>query len=96
MQYGFRKKTSSAHAKAEIIDFIRGEIDKKSSGISCFIDLQKAFDSLDHGILLAKQSNFGFRGPIYKIMIDYFSNRSQYVYANGNWSDNAKITTGVP
>ena len=96
MQYGFRKKSSCAHAIAEVADFIRGEIDKKSSGISCFIDLQKAFDSLDHGILLAKQSNYGFRGPIYNIMVDYLSNRSQYVYANGNRSDIAKITTGVP
>ena len=96
VQYGFRKTSSCAHAIAEVTDFIRGEIDKKSSGISCFIDLQKAFDSLDHGILLAKLSNYGFRGPIYNIMVDYLSNRSQYVYVNGNRSDIAKITTGVP
>ena len=46
--------------------------------------------------MLAKLSNYGFRGPIYNIMVDYLSNRSQYVYANGNRSDIAKITTGVP
>ena len=96
VQYGFRKKSPCAHAIAEVTDFIRGEIDKKSSRISCFTDLQKFFDSLDHGILLAKLSNYGFRGPIYNIMVDYLSNRSQYVYANGNRSDIAKITTGVP
>ena len=77
VQYGVRKKSSSAHAIAEVTDFIRGEIDEKSSEISCFIDLQKDFDSLDHGILLAKLSNYGFRGrPIPDIMVDYHSNRS--------------------
>ena len=69
---------------------------KKSSGTSCFNDQQKAFDSLDHKILLTKLSNYGFSGPIYNRMVDYLSNRSQYVYANGNRSDIAKITTGVP
>ena len=50
----------------------------------------------DHGILLANLSNYGFRDPLYNIMIDYLSNGSQYVYANGNRSDIAKSTTAVP
>ena len=95
-QYGFRPKYSCAHAIAEITDFIRDEIDKKSNGIACFIDLQKAFDSLDHKILLAKLRNYGFRGPIYNIMVDYLSSRSQYVFVNVNRSDIAEIVTGGP
>ena len=95
-QYGFRPKYSCANAIAEITDFIRDEIDKKTYGIACFIVLQKAFDSLDHKILLAKLNNYGFRGPIYNIMVDYLSNRSQYVFVNGNRSDVAEIVTGNP
>ena len=72
-QYGFRSKYSCAHAIIEVTDFIRGEIDKKSKGKACFIDLQKAFDSLDHQILFSKLSNYGFRGPIFHILVDYFS-----------------------
>ena len=76
-------------------DFIRDEIDKKSNGIACFIDLQKIFDSLNHNILLAKLNNYGFRCPIYIIIVDYLSSRSQYVFVNGKWSDISKIATGV-
>ena len=95
-QYGFRPKYSCASAIAEITDFIRDEIDKKTNGIACFFDLEKTFDSLDLKILLAKLNNYGFRGPIYNIMVDYLSNRSQYVFVNGNRSDVAEIVTGVP
>ena len=96
VQYGFRRKSSCAQAIVEVTDFNTGEIDRKSSGFSCFFDLQKVFDSLDYGILLEKLSNYGFSGPIYYMMVYYLSNRSQYAYANGNRSDFAKITTGVP
>ena len=50
VQYGFRPKYSCAHAFAEITDFIRDEIDKKSNGRACFFDLKKVFDSLKHKI----------------------------------------------
>ena len=58
---------------------MRRELDQKSSGQVCFIDLQKAFDSLNHEILLEKLKNYGHRGPIHNILADYLSQRFQYV-----------------
>ena len=95
MQNGFRSKYSCAHAIVQVTDFIRGEIDK-SNGKACFIDLQKAFDPLDHRTLFPKFSNYGFKGPIYNIMVDDLSCRSQYVFANVIKSNIAEITIGVP
>ena len=90
-----RPKFSRTHAIAETTDFIRGEIDEKSNGIACCIDLQKTFDSLDQKIPLAKLSNYGFIGPIHKIKVEYFSCRSQCVNVNGSRSDIARIITVV-
>ena len=53
-QFGLRKKRSCVHAISTVTDYIREKIDKKSTGQACFIDLQKAFDTLDHSILLKK------------------------------------------
>ena len=69
---------------------------KNKKALACFIDLQNSFVSLDHEILLAKVSIYGFRGPIYNMMVDYLSSRSQHVFVIGNRSDNAEIVTGVP
>ena len=67
-QYGFRKKRSCCNAIKIITEYIRDKIDQKESGVSCFIDFQKAFDSIDHRILLQKPADYGFRGPILKIL----------------------------
>ena len=72
VQYGFRSKISCAHAVAEITDFIKGRIDKKSNEKARFLDLQKSFDSLDYRKLFPNLSNYGFRGPKNNIRVDYF------------------------
>ena len=77
-QYGFRSRKSCAQAITKITDYMRRELDQKSSGQACFIDLQKAFDSLSHEILLEKLNNYGYRGPIHNILADYLSQRFQY------------------
>ena len=76
MQYGFRNNMSCVDAMAAITEFIRTEIDKKAQGQACFIDLQKAFDTLDHDILL-KLLDYGFRGKIFEILKDFLSDRAQ-------------------
>ena len=55
-QYGFRSNKSCMDAIVSITEFIRTEIDRKSLGQACFIDLQKAFDTFDHNILLQKMA----------------------------------------
>ena len=61
-----------------------------------FVDLQKAFDTLDHQILLAKLNHYGIRGVSNDWFKSYLSNHNQYVSTNGYESDLAAINCGVP
>ena len=94
-QYGFRKNTSCVDAIAAITEFIRTEIDRKAQGQACCIDLQKAFDTLDHDILL-KLFDYGFKGKKIEILRDYLSDRRQYISHNGVCTEKLKIVCGVP
>ena len=60
-QYGFRKGFSTAHAKINLIDNIESAIDNKQIVCGIFIGLQKAFDTVDHNILLQKVQHYGIR-----------------------------------
>ena len=62
---------------------MRDEIDKKSSGQACFIDLQKAFDILDHDIFLTKLNEYGFRGEVNILLRSNSSDRVQYISISG-------------
>ena len=95
-QYGFRSKRSCIDAIVFITEFIRTESDRKFLGQACFIDLQKAFDTLDHNILLQKMEKYGYRGPIHDMIKSYLSGRWQYVDTNGKETNQKRITTGVP
>ena len=96
MQYGFRNNMSCVDAIAAITKFVRTEIDKKAQGQACFIDLQKAFDTLDHHLLLKKLENYGFRGKIFEILRDYLSDRTQYISHNRVCTEKLNIVSGVP
>ena len=82
MQYGFKNNMSCVDAIAAITEFNRSEIDKKAQGQACSIDLHKAFDTLDHHILLKKLEDYGFMGKIFEILRDYLSGRRQYISHN--------------
>ena len=61
-QYGFRKNHSTEHAALEFVDRIAKDIEAKKVPLSVFIDLSKAFDTLDHEILLKKLKYYGVTG----------------------------------
>ena len=63
-QFEFQKKTSCVDAIIEFTEFIREEWDKKLVGQSCLVDLNKAFDTINQDLLLAKLEKYGFRGRI--------------------------------
>ena len=78
-QYGFRKKHSTELAAVEMIDIITQELDKGNTPLNIFLDLSKAFDTLDHEIMLYKLEYYRVTGPSMQILRSYLSDRKQYV-----------------
>ena len=95
-QFGFRKGCSTAHSLIEITEKIKESIDSGKFGCGIFIDLKKAFDTVNHDILLRKLEHYGVRGPILKWFESYLTGRKQYVFYNGATSEIKNITCGVP
>lgn len=95
-QFGFRKKSSTAHSLIDITEHIKDSIDNGNFGCGIFIDLKKAFDTVNHSILLTKLEHYGVRGNLLKWFESYLSDRKQYVFYNGVASDILSITCGVP
>ena len=95
-QFGFRNKHSTTHALINLTEQIRSNIDKGLYTCGVFIDLQKAFDTVDHEILLAKLHHYGVRGLSNQWFRSYLSNRQQYVYVSGCDSSKRPVNHGVP
>ena len=95
-QYGFRHKLSTLHAVTKLVTDIVKNNDNKESTLSIFIDLSKAFDTIDHDILLAKLEFYGIRGIALDWFKSYFFNRKQYVSYNGSQSYQLNSKHGVP
>ena len=95
-QFGFRKNTSTSFALIEIVERIRNSIDNKMHNCGIFIDLRKAFDTINHDILLSKMEHYGIRGITLKWFKSYLQNRKQFVFLNGVCSDIELINCGVP
>ena len=96
LQFGFRQQYSTSHASINIIENIRKALDDGNIGCGVFVDLQKAFNTVDHQILLAKLNPFGIRGVSNNWFKSYLSNRRQYVSINGYEFGLAAINCGVP
>ena len=95
-QFGFRKYHSTNHAIQHSVSFI---IDSHLAGkhvLGIFIDLSKAFVTIDHDTLLSKLYHYGIRGNSYKLISSYLTNRYQYVKVNNETSDHLLIKFGVP
>ena len=95
-QFGFRKKLSTSVAILDAIQHIYDHLDKSDVVISFFLDFKKAFDCVDHDILLEKMSVYGVRGVAREWFRSYLSNRYQYVKINGVSSDLRLVRCGVP
>ena len=82
LQFGFRQQYSTSHALINITENIRKALDDGNIGCGVFADLQKAFDTVDHQILLAKLNHYGIHGVSNEWFKPYLSNHSQYVSIN--------------
>ena len=96
LQFGFREKHSTNHALFSITEKIREALDKNNFACGIFIDLQKAFDTVNHNILLQKLNHYGIRGVANSWLKSYLSDRKQYVSINGFESNTQNINVGVP
>ena len=72
-QYGFRKQHSTTHALINITEKIRGALDNKLMAFGIFIDFQKAFDTVNHNILIRKLDHYGIRGCVNNWFLSYLS-----------------------
>ena len=95
-QYGFRKHHSTSYALTCLYDNISSAIDNKEYTVGIFIDLSKAFDTVDHDILLSKLEHYGIRGTALSWFESYLNKREQYIEFNGHRSELWRIKCGVP
>jgi hypothetical protein len=95
-QYGFRIKHSTEYAALEFIDCLLNDLENKNVPVAIFLDLSKAFDTIDHGILLHKLHYYGIQDIALHWFQSYLSDRKQLVSINNVYSKTLPVTTGVP
>ena len=95
-QYGFRKKHNTDFATMDFVADIASSVDKGEFAFGVFIDLSKAFDTINHEVLLQKLKWYGIKGKPLDWFESYLSGRRQYVEFNGVTSETLPNTTGVP
>src|SRR5690606_38207195 len=95
-QYGFRKKKSTEIALLNVKENILKAFEENQVTVGIFIDLRKAFDSVDHSILLRKFKHYGIKNIANDLIKNYLFERQQFVALNGHTFSLNYITTGVP
>ena len=96
LQFGFRSKHSTSHTLIGMTEKIRNKIDNVNYECGIFNDLKKAFETVNHTILLRKLDHYGIRGISLQWFESYLSNRNQYVSVNVHTSEQLCITHGLP
>ena len=95
-QFAFRNGYSTNHALTSLTEMIRKALDEDKFVCGVFIDLQKAFVTVDHGIFLSKFNHYGVRGASYQWFESYLTNRQQFTTIAHLKSDLGSIDYGVP
>ena len=95
-QFGFRPGFSTTHALISLTDEIRAALDDDKFACGVFIDLQKAFDTVNHNILLSKLEYYGVRGVALDWFKTYLTKRTQFTMINNTKSTTKEIKYGVP
>ena len=96
-QYGFRKSRDTQLAALKLIDCILPAFSNNDTYAACiFLDFSKAFDTVDHQLLLTKLEKYGIRGTAHKLLYSYLSNRKMTVQINNKFSKSVDVNIGVP
>ena len=96
LQFGFQKNKSTEQAVSAIVSALNTAKLNKMSSYCVFLDFAKAFDTVNHAILLGKLKHYGLQGASYSLLESYLTNRKQQVEINGTLSDYGIIKHGVP
>lgn len=95
-QHGFRKDHSTSTALLSFLDYVYRNLDLGHKVVAIYVDLSKAFDCVDHDILLSKLECYGLRGQCNDLLKSYLTNRKQFVDYLGAKSTNLDISLGIP
>ena len=95
-QYGFRNNHSISLAITDLYENLLHNLNNKLISCAVFVDLRKAFDSVNHSILLTKLEHYGVRGNVLKLIRSYLSSRKQYFQGGNIKSSLNSIISGVP
>ena len=95
-QFGFRTKHSTSTALIALTNFIYKNLDENKQVTTIFIDLKKAFDTVNHKILLYKLEKIGIRGITLQWVKSYICERRQYTIIDDITSDREELTVGLP
>ena len=95
-QYGFRSQMSTSHALMDLVEEITSSIDVEKISIGVFIDLKKAFDTVNHTLLIDKLEYYRIRGIAQEWLKSYLKDRKQFVQIDECASTLLNVTCGVP
>ena len=95
-QFGFRKSHSTYLALTVLMDKLIKSLENGNYVVGVFLDFSKAFDTVDHKIILAKLCHYGIRGSALDWFSSYLTNRKQFVTYNNERSELMNINCGVP
>ena len=93
---GFRKSHGSQHCLVKMLENWKSALDKSESVCALFMNLSKAFDTINHDLLLAKLKAYGFSREALTLMCSYLKNRKQKVVINNSASTTQTVIAGVP
>lgn len=95
-QYGFRQNCSTSLAISDLYEQLLSSMDKGFITCCIYLDLAKAFDTVNHNILISKLMHYGIRGNALNLVKSYLTNRMQYVEISGIKSKSLTVRCGVP
>ena len=94
-QFGFRSYVGTQNAIATLVNFVANKLDKHEDVSAIFLDVAKAFDSINHDVLLHTLYFYGFRGVAHQCFASYIKNRMLYVNADSVKSRLRLLRTGI-
>ena len=95
-QYGFRENSTTELAVNQIVDELIEAGERKLINCSVFLDLAKAFNTVNHKILISKLKNYNIKGSMLNLLKDYLKDRSQSTVINNVVSEREIVNVGIP